>query len=58
MIIIDKIIYAIENYETMNIMTQRLNKQAMLIKLLNVILALRFVTNLMCLSKFIDKKMH
>ncbi len=57
MIMTDKIIYAIENYETVNIVTQGLN-EAVSIKLLNVILTLGFLTNLVCLSKFTDKKMH
>jgi hypothetical protein len=57
MIMTEKIIYAIENYKTMNIVTQELN-EAMSIKLLNVTLALDFLTNLMCLSKFIDKRVH
>ncbi len=58
MIMIDKIIYAIEKYETMNIMTQKLNEQSMSIKLLNVILVSDFLTNLVCLSKFIEKEIH
>ncbi len=58
MIMTDKIIYAIESYETMNIVIQKLNEQSMSIKLLNVILALEFLTNLVCLSKFTDKRMH
>ncbi len=57
MIMTDKIIYAIESYETMNIVTQEFN-EAMSIKLLNVILALGFLTNLVCLSKFTDKRVH
>jgi hypothetical protein len=57
MIMIDKIIYAIENYDIVNIVTQELN-ETMSIKLLNVILAFKFLTNLMCLSKFTDKRVH
>jgi hypothetical protein len=54
---IDKIIYAIESYETMNILIKELN-ESMSIKLLNVTLAPDFLTNLVCLSKFTDKKVH
>ncbi len=57
MIMIDKIIYAIESYETMNILIKELN-ESMSIKLLNVTLAPDFLTNLVCLSKFTDKKVH
>jgi hypothetical protein len=52
-----KIIYAIEGYDTVNIVTQELN-EAVSIKLLNVTLALEFLTNLVCLSKFIEKEIH
>jgi hypothetical protein len=57
MIMIDKIIYAIENYKTMNILIKKLN-ESMSIKLLNVILAFDFLTNLVCLSKFTEKEIH
>jgi hypothetical protein len=57
MIMIDKIIYAIESYETMNILIKELN-ESMSIKLLNVILVFDFLTNLVCLSKFIEKEIH
>jgi hypothetical protein len=53
----EKIIYAIEGYDTVNIMTQDLS-EPIPIKLLNVALAPEFLTNLVCLSKFTDKEMH
>ncbi len=58
MIMTDKIIYAIESYDTVNILTQEPSEQAMPIKLLNVTLAPEFLTNLVCLSKFTDKRVH
>jgi hypothetical protein len=58
MIMAGKIIYAIESYETMNIVTQKFNEQAVSIKLLNVALVSDFLTNLVCLSKFIEKEIH
>ncbi len=54
---IDKIIYAMKSYDTVNIVTQELN-EAMSIKLLNVILAFNFLTNLVCISKFINKRVY
>jgi hypothetical protein len=56
-IMIDKIIYAMKSYDTVNIVTQELN-EAMSIKLLNVILAFNFLTNLVCISKFINKRVY
>jgi hypothetical protein len=53
----DKIIYAIESYGTMNIVVKKPN-EAVSIKLLNVILAPEFLTNLVCLSKFTEKEIH
>jgi hypothetical protein len=53
-----KIIYAIEDYDTVNILTQGFSEQALSIKLLNVILAPGFLTNLVCLSKFTQKEIH
>jgi hypothetical protein len=57
MIMTDKITYAIESYETMNILIKESN-ESMPIKLLNVVLASDFLTNLVCLSKFTEKGVH
>jgi hypothetical protein len=57
MIMAGKIIYAIEGYGTVDIVAQEPNG-AVPIKLLNVALAPGFLTNLVCLSKFTDKRVH
>jgi hypothetical protein len=49
MIMIDKIIYAIEEHETMNIVIQELI-ESVSSKLLNVVLAFEFLTNLVCVT--------
>jgi hypothetical protein len=58
MIMAGKTTYAIEGYDTVNILAQGPSEQAMSIKLLNVALAPGFLTNLVCLSKFTQKGVH
>ncbi len=53
----DKIIYAIEGYDIVDVLIDELNK-SVLIKLLNVTLASNFWMKLMCLSKFIAKEVY
>jgi hypothetical protein len=54
-LIIDKIVYDIEKYETMNIIVKKLN-DSINIQLLNVALMLELFINLICLIKMIKKK--
>jgi hypothetical protein len=56
-LIIDKIVYDIENYETMNIVVRRLN-DSINIQLLNVALMFEFFINLICLIKMMKKEIH
>jgi hypothetical protein len=56
-LMIDKIVYDIENYETMNIIIKKLNK-LINIRLLNVALMLQFFINLICLIKIMKKEIH
>jgi hypothetical protein len=56
-LIIDKIVYDIENYETMNIIVKKSNK-SINIRLLNVALMLEFFINLICLIKIMKKEIH
>ncbi len=56
-LIIDKIVYDIENYETMNIIVKESN-ESINIRLLNVALMLEFFINLICLIKIMKKEIH
>ncbi len=56
-LMIDKIVYDIENYETMNIIVRKLN-ESINIRLLNVTLMLEFFINLICLIKIMKKEIH
>jgi hypothetical protein len=56
-LIIDKIVYDIENYETMNIVVKELD-DSINIHLLNVALMFEFFINLMCLIKMMKKQVH
>jgi hypothetical protein len=56
-LIIDKIVYDIENYETMNIVVKELD-DSINIQLLNVALISEFFINLICLIKIIKKEIH
>jgi hypothetical protein len=53
---IEKTIFFIEKYETMNIIIKNLNKSVN-IQLINVALISEFI-NLICLRKFLAKKIH
>ncbi len=54
---IDKTIYSIENYETIDIVVKK-SSDSINIRLLNVVLISSFLINLVCLSKFIAKEIH
>jgi hypothetical protein len=54
-LIIDKIVYEIENYETMNIVVKKFD-DSINIQLLNVALMFEFFINLICLIKMMKKK--
>ncbi len=54
-LIIDKIVYDIENYKTMNIVVKKFD-DSINIQLLNVALMLEFFINLICLIKMMKKK--
>jgi hypothetical protein len=56
-LIVDKIVYDIENYETMNIIVRELD-DSINIQLLNVALMLEFFISLICLIKMMKKEMH
>jgi hypothetical protein len=56
-LIIDKIVYDIENYETMNIVVKEFD-DSINIQLLNVALMFEFFINLICLIKMMKKKNH
>jgi hypothetical protein len=56
-LIIDKIVYDIENYETMNIVIKKLD-DSINIQLLNVALMSEFFINLICLIKMMKKEIH
>jgi hypothetical protein len=56
-LIIDKIVYEIESYETMNIVVKELD-DSINIQLLNVALMLEFFINLICLIKIMKKDVH
>ncbi len=56
-LMINKIVYFIEIYETVNIIVKNLNKLVN-IQLINVALISEFFTNLMCLRKFLAKKIY
>ncbi len=55
--IIEKTVYFIKKYETINIIVKNFNK-SINIQLMNVVLIFEFFTNLMCLSKFLTKEIH
>ncbi len=54
---IEKIVYSIEKYKTMNIIVKNSN-ESVNIQLVNVALIFEFFTNLMCLRKFLAKEIH
>jgi hypothetical protein len=56
-LVVDKIVYEIENYETMNIVVKELN-DSINIQLLNVALMFEFFINLICLIKMMKKRIH
>jgi hypothetical protein len=56
-LIIDKIVYDIENYETMNIVVKKFD-DTINIQLLNVVLMLEFFINLIRLIKMMKKKIY
>jgi hypothetical protein len=56
-LIIDKIVYEIENYETMNIVVKEFD-DSINIQLLNVALMFEFFINLICLIKMMKKEIH
>ncbi len=56
-IIIEKIVYDIENYETMNIVVKEFD-DSINIQLLNVALMFEFFINLICLIKMMKKEIH
>jgi hypothetical protein len=56
-LIVDKIVYEIESYETMNIVVKELD-DSINIQLLNVALVLEFFINLICLIKMMKKEIH
>jgi hypothetical protein len=56
-LVVDKIVYDIENYETMNIVVKELD-DSINIQLLNVALMFEFFINLICLIKMMKKKVH
>jgi hypothetical protein len=56
-LIVDKIVYDIENYETMNIVVKELD-DSINIQLLNVALVSEFFISLICLIKMMKKEIH
>ncbi len=56
-LIIDKIVYDIKSYETMNIVIKKFD-DSINIQLLNVALMFEFFINLICLIKMMKKKVH
>jgi hypothetical protein len=56
-LIIDKIVYEIENYETMNIVVKKFD-DSINIQLFNVALMFAFFINLICLIKMMKKEIH
>jgi hypothetical protein len=56
-LVVDKIVYDIENYETMNIVVKKLDN-SINIQLLNVALMFEFFINLIDLIKMMKKKVH
>jgi hypothetical protein len=56
-LVVDKIVYDIENYETMNIVVRKF-VDSINIQLLNVALMLEFFINLICLIKMMKKEIH
>jgi hypothetical protein len=56
-LVIDKIVYEIENYETMNIVVREFD-DSINIQLLNVALMLEFFISLICLIKMMKKEIH
>ncbi len=56
-LIIDKIVYDIENYETMNIVVKEFD-DSINIQLLNVALMFKFFMNLICLIKMMKKEIY
>jgi hypothetical protein len=56
-LVIDKIVYDIENYETMNIVVREFD-DSINIQLLNVALVFEFFINLICLIKMMKKEVH
>jgi hypothetical protein len=54
---IEKTVYFIKRYETMNVIVKDLN-ELINIQLANVALISQFFTNLMCLRKFLAKEIH
>jgi hypothetical protein len=56
-LIVDKIVYDIENYETMNIVVKRFD-DSINIQLLNVALVFEFFISLICLIKMMKKEIH
>jgi hypothetical protein len=56
-LVVDKIVYDIENYETMNIVVKEFD-DSINIQLLNVALMLEFFINLICLIKMMKKEVH
>jgi flagellar motility protein MotE (MotC chaperone) len=56
-LVVDKIVYEIENYETMNIVVKKFD-DSINIQLLNVALMFEFFINLICLIKMMKKEIH
>ncbi len=56
-LVVDKIVYEIENYETMNIVVSELD-DSINIQLLNVALMSEFFISLICLIKMMKKEIH
>jgi hypothetical protein len=56
-LIVEKIVYDIESYETMNIVVKELD-DSINIQLLNVALMFEFFINLICLIKMMKKEIH
>jgi hypothetical protein len=56
-LMIDKIVYDIENYETMNIVVKKFD-DSINIQILNVALMFEFFINLICLIKMMKKEIH
>jgi hypothetical protein len=56
-LVVDKIVYDIENYETMNIVVKEFD-DSINIQLLNVVLMFEFFISLICLIKMMKKEIH